>query len=561
MLRVDPTLDVVVVPEGTCPQCGDRKRGPAKYGGLCVSCRRILRDSTLDSQSQSEAARRELARRELCRRRFLPFVQRMVPNYMVGWFHQDLAARLERFSNRVAAEESPRLIINVPPRRGKSEQASKGLPAWHLGKHQDHRVISATHSDRLAMDNSRDVLRYIKDPKYQTVFPGVVLDRDNQGAMGWRTERGGVYKPVGVGAGIAGYGAHVLIIDDPHRDKDAYSMTVRDTIWKWYKSSARTRLLPGGGIILIQTRWVVDDLTGRVIEEEGLVEEGGRWEQVLYPEQAEHDEYRMPTGRIIDWAHPRAKKLRSKGEYLHPERYGEEAAAEAKQDPVVWGALYQQNPTGEGATLFTEEMFEKSACKLADIPTALTFYTAWDTAQELKQRNDWSVGITGGIDADGVLWIVDRFRDRVEADALIDALIAAYRKHHPDLIGIEKTQYVVGLQSSIDRTLADERISDFPYELLDHGNKDKAQRARPIQSWMRRGKVRIPTDAPWYAECKKELKEFPGGKHDDQVDAFSYLGQMLNDMAEPFTGGSKKPKKSWRDKLAAGKHTGSWRVA
>lgn len=558
-MNLNKDLDAVVVENNLCPSCNKNPAGPVLRRYLCEPCTRDL-VAAQQGPALNEAAKRELAERELCRRRFLPFVKRMVPNYMVGWFHVDLAARLERFSNRIADGESPRLIINVPPRHGKTEQASKGLVAWHLGRHPDHRFLSITHSDRLAVDNSRDVLRYMRDVKYQTVFPDVALDKDSKGAMGWRTTKGGIYKPAGVGTGIAGYGAHALLIDDPHRDQDAYSAAVREGIWQWYKSSARTRLMPGGGIALIQTRWVMDDMTGRLIDEEGLVDDGGAWELVCYPAQAEEDEYRLPSGRIVYGPEPRAKLLRSKGDYLHPERYGEEQLAEAKKDPVVWQALYQQRPTSGQAAQFSEDMFELSACKVADIPKALTPYTTWDTAQGQRQVNDWSVGLTAGVDSAGTIWVQHVHRERLKSDDLIAAILDNYEACSPELVGIENTQFVVGLKSSLETTIAERRLPGFPLRLMEHGNKDKVLRARPIQSRMRRGSVKIPTDAPWFEVFKKELLEFPGGRFDDQVDAFAYLGQLLEEMAGPASL-APPPKASWKDKLRVGGSRRSWRAA
>lgn len=560
---LDAEADAVIVKDNQCPSCGNWLDERAR-GGYCHRCVRDALETERqrpDPDQKAELARQELARRELCRRRLLPFTVRMVPNYHAGWFHTDLAARLERFSQRVVNGESPRLIINVPPRHGKSELASKAMIAWHLGRHPDHRIISATHSDRLAMDNSRDVLNYLKDPRYKQLFE-TSLNKDNQGAMGWRTNQGGMYKPVGAGAGISGYGAHIFVIDDPHRDKDAYSPAVRDTIWQWYKSSARTRLLPGGGIVLIQTRWVMDDLTGRVLDEEGRIEEGGQWEVVCYPAIAIEDEYRLPDGTLTSEPGKDAELLRREGEPLHPQRYTLESFEEAQQDPVVWQALYQQRPTAGDAAQFSEEMLERCACKQADIPKRLTYYAIWDTAQGLKEIHDYNVGLVIGVDKNETMWFVDLVRDRYAPDVLIEEIIDLYVRYRPVLNGIEKTQYVVGLETSLEARIAERRAFGMAVELLSHGNKDKVARSKPIQSWMRRGKVKIPTDAPWYAQMKKELLEFPGGRHDDIVDAVSYAGQLIDTLETPFV---EQPKRenSWRDKLAAHTSAGgrSWRTA
>lgn len=562
-MNIDPEYDAVIVREGECRGCG-AELGKRAVNGYCRACVKKCDMSESKPRDHSSAARRELAQRELCRRRLLPFTQRMVSGYQAGWFHQDLAARLERFSRQVEAAEGPRLILNTPPRIGKSEQASKSMPSWHLGRNPEHRIISTTHSDRLAMDNSRDVLAYMKDQRYQQIFPGVHLDKDNKGAMGWRTQQGGMYKPAGVGAGISGYGANIFVIDDPHRDQDAYSSTVRDSIWQWYKSSARTRLLPGGGLILIQTRWVLDDLTGRVLEEEGRIEDGGNWEVVCYPALAEEDEYRLPSGRIIHEAHPKATLLRRKGEYLHPERYGEDEYAEAKQDPVVWQALYQQNPTAGDAAQFSAAMVDGCKCSFDDLPSKLTYYIAWDTAFGTKQVNDYSVGLTVGVDEDHNIWLVDLVRKRFESDDLIETLLDLYENYTHEVVGIEKTQYTVGIQSTLDRRIDERRLHGINIEQLPHGNKDKITRSKPIQAWMRRGRVFIPADAEWFDDLRSELLAFPGGRHDDIVDALAWVGLMIDDMQEPYQGPSTPGRSSWKEKLnrhVAGRGARSWKSA
>lgn len=409
-----------------------------------------------------------------------------------------------------------------------SELASKAFVAWHLGRNPQHQIIAATHSDKLALDNSRDVLEYVTDERYRVLFPNTHLKADNKGATGWRTTRGGSYKPVGVGAGIAGYGAHVLIIDDPHRDQDAYSETVRDNILRWRNSSAKTRLMPGGGQLLIQTRWVLDDLTGRVLEDEGRVEEGGRWEVVCYPAIAEEDEYRTPSGRIIYVPELGAQLLRKKGEALHPQRYSLEALGEHKKDAVVWAALYQQNPTAGDAAIFKQD--EMSLCELADIPANLRYYTTCDFALSTAQRGDFCVLMHCGVDERDNLWVVDVERGKWDGLEIAERVIESYLRYKQDIIGIEKNHMEMAIKPFLDKMLEERGIYGMNYEALEHGNRDKVARARPIQARIRQGKVRIPKDAPWSGGLIKELLEFPVGRHDDQVDALSWMGQMLENM-------------------------------
>lgn len=199
------------------------------------------------------AAQKEMASRVLSRRRFLPFVQRMNDRYDAGWVHEDICTRLEKFSDDVAAGKSPRLMILMPPRHGKSELASRMFPPWHLGRHPEHEFIACSYNLSLAMGFSRKVKQVIDDEAYKGVF-GAKLDPNNQSTEEWGIagERGG-YVAAGIGGPITGKGAHVLVIDDPVKNaEEADSADGREKVWEWYLSTAYTRLAPGGGVLVIQ---------------------------------------------------------------------------------------------------------------------------------------------------------------------------------------------------------------------------------------------------------------------------------------------------------------------
>ena len=183
----------------------------------------------------SPKQRFELTNRVLARRNLIQFVKRLYPRYNAGWVHEDIAARLERFSAAVAAEESPRLMLLLPPRHGKSELASIRFPAWHLGHHPDHEVINCGYNLDLPMKFSRKVREIARDPSFLALFPKCVLDAESQSAEAWNTTAGGGFTAAGVGGGITGKGAHVLIIDDPIKNQEeADSILTRDALWGWY---------------------------------------------------------------------------------------------------------------------------------------------------------------------------------------------------------------------------------------------------------------------------------------------------------------------------------------
>ena len=225
-------------------------------------------------QNKDQEAKRLLAQRELARRRLLPFITAFESDYRAGWVHKDICARLEKFTQDILDKKSPRLMLSMPPRHGKSLIASTYFPAWFLGRFPELEVIATSYSSSLASKFSRSVRHLFREPQFQKVFPQVSLDKDAQNIENWFTTSGGSYTAAGVGGGITGRGADCLIIDDPIKNaEDAESDLFRDNLFEWFQSTAYTRLSPGGGIIIIQTRWHHDDLAGRL--EELSSNEGG----------------------------------------------------------------------------------------------------------------------------------------------------------------------------------------------------------------------------------------------------------------------------------------------
>jgi predicted phage terminase large subunit-like protein len=194
-----------------------------------------------------------LAGRELARRRLLHFTKVTHGSYDAGWVHEDICRRLEKFSKDVADGKSPRLMLLMPPRHGKSELASIRFPAWHFGSYPHHEIINVGYNTELPMKFSRKVREVMREGQYQGIFPNAALDPNSQSVEAWYTTAGGGFTAAGVGGGITGKGAHVLVIDDPIKNQEeADSVSVRDKLWDWYQSTAYTRLAPGGGVLVIE---------------------------------------------------------------------------------------------------------------------------------------------------------------------------------------------------------------------------------------------------------------------------------------------------------------------
>ena len=510
---------------------------------ICVYCRADEVEKVPEPQSKSEQdqkkqvnlsaqvkAEQELAKRILSRKRLLPFVERFNPDYLAGWVHKDICQRLEKFSEQVANKESPRLMLFMPPRHGKSTLASVAFPAWHLGRHPDHEFISCSYSGSLAMSFSRKVRQLLREPVYKNVFEKSRLDKDSQSVESWQTTQGGGYVAAGVGGGITGKGANVLVIDDPVKNReDAESDNNREATWDWYTSTAYTRLSPGGGILVILTRWHDDDLAGRLLKQ---AEDGAdQWEVIRYPAIAEIDE-----------------NFRKQGESLHPERYNVDALEQIRKaiGPRDWSALYQQNPVSDEGDYFSRDMIRYY--EYDEIDTAeLNYYCAWDIAIGQRDRNDYSVGIVVGVDEYDNLYVVDVVRGKYDGFELVEQILDLYETWRPGIVGIERGHIEMALGPFLQKRTRERGLSEAYFKDLKVGRRDKEARARAIQGRMQQGMVYFPKDAVWTGTMVAELLRFPNGAHDDQVDALAWIGLMMTEFATFYERPEHVP--SWRDKL------------
>jgi hypothetical protein len=358
---------------------------------------------------------KELAARTLARRRLIHYVQRFNPNYLAGWVHKDIARRLERFVQQVKEGKSPRLLLLVPPRHGKSKLASEELVSWVFGHYPDWEVISTSYNVGLPLAFSRRIRDRMRDPNYHVLFPETKLHEDSQAIEEWSTTVGGGYRAAGVGGGITGKGAKILIVDDPVKNwEEADSPVIRDNTWDWYLSTARSRLAPGGGVLGIQTWWNDDDWAGR-IQQAMAQGDGEQFEIVKYPAINEgYDEYLGPDGNTIMEIKPGMEPpegsslLRLEGTALHPERYSLDELIMMKKNygalgqRRMWSALYQQNPIPEEGIQFTRDMMiYEDDVPLDPVVAGWTVYCAWDFAITEKQHSDWTVGYCIGQDWNG----------------------------------------------------------------------------------------------------------------------------------------------------------------
>lgn len=514
----------------------------------------------------------------MARRGLIHFTKRFYPQYQPGWVHFDIARRLESFMRDVEAKKSPRLMLLVPPRHGKSELASIRFSAFCLGHHPEWEVINCGYNLDLPMKFSRKVREIARDPGYRPLFPAAVLDPESQSAEAWNTTAGGGFTAAGVGGGIVGKGAHVLIVDDPLKNhEEADSILTRDGLWDWYWSTAYTRLSPGGGVLIIQTWWHDDDLAGR-IQQQALSGTGtDQFRIVKYPALAEQWEYRRTTTNEIeryaepldpghvalrevqraastgvpDQVGPDLELLRMPGEALHPERYSEPmmTSMKANQPPRLWSALFQQAPIPDGGVYFKKENFRYEPSSPS--PYNCNVFQAWDLAIGQKQINDYTVGVTLIQDELDYLHLVEVIRFRGDSFEIVDAMASAAKRwgsvlSAPLMIGFEDGQIWRSIEPLFQKVCAERKIYP-PYEVL-KPLSDKIARARNLQGRMQQGRIYFPAEAAYMEDVRTELLRFPTGVNDDIVDALAWCVNLCIGRAPRLAPKVKEPP-SWKDRL------------
>ncbi len=437
--------------------------------------------------------------------RLISYAAYQWPAYQDAPHHRLIARQLEA----IERGEITRLMITMPPRHGKSMLASEFFPAWYLGRNPDHYVVTAAYAQELADDFGRKVKNQIEDGGYQAVFPGVGLAGDSKSAKRFHiegshggyehatTQRGAFYA-VGVGGPLTGRGAHLLLIDDPIKNReDAESELIRKKIRDWYTSTAYTRLMPGGRIVIIQTRWHEDDLSGWL--------------------QAEHSHE--------DWTILNLPAIDDEGAALWPEQYPLEALERIKRalPPRDWSALYQQRPTPETGDYFKREW----VLPVETVPPRdqMAIYGASDYAVTAN-GGDYTVHVIVGVDSTGRMYLLDLWRAQASSDVWVDAFCSLVRKWKPIGWAEETGQIKAGVGPFLVKRMLETGSYTAREQFPTRG--DKAVRAQSIRGRMAMQGLHVPRDAPWVSDLTSEMMSFPVGVHDDQVDALGLVGQLID---------------------------------
>lgn len=417
-----------------------------------------------------------------------------------------------------------RLMINMPPRHGKSELVTRATPPWFLTNWPEKRVIVTGYESEFAADFGADARNYIAShPEL-----GVSLDPSTSSKSNWGLAgHVGGLKTAGAGGPITGKGAHLFLIDDPVKGaEEADSDTYRAKLWTWWQGTIIPRLEPGGYIIMIMTRWHEDDIAGRC-----LLNEPEEWAQLSFPAIADHAEGLDRLGR-------------APGEPLWPERYPLEYLETVRNGMGSrwWNAEYMQRPTIEGGNMFKAQNFRywvpvqtahglvysyqtPGGVRKEVRDDQIWKFTTLDLAATESKKADFTVGAVWGVTPDRELLLLDLVRERMESAKHEDFVRRLSAKHKVRYHGVEKATYGLTLIQVCQRM-------GLPVLEL-KPDKDKVARAWPAVGFIENGAIYFPRSTPWLSAFETELQQFPNAANDDMVDVLAYAARHLSEQIRP----------------------------
>jgi predicted phage terminase large subunit-like protein len=446
---------------------------------------------------------------------FYAFIQAIFPLVspndllMRNWHLEAMAYAL----TRVLKGDIRRLLITVPPRSLKSICASVAFPAFALGHNPQLRFICASYAENLALAHSRSCRDVMRSQLYQRLFPHtqIELGRDNQ--IEFTTTRKGFRLSTSVGGTLTGRGGNFVIIDDPMKAQDTFSESARENVKEWYSHTLLSRLdnKAEDAIVLVMQRLHVDDLAGHLLEQ-------GDWIHLNLPAIAEsEDAVLISPGRV---------HRRKPGDLLHADREPQSVLDEAKSEmgSMAFAAQYQQEPVTEDGNLVKWSWFRF----YDQVPQRMSgdkIIISWDTALSEKELASYSVAVVVQVRGETV-YVLDVIRERLEYPELRRKAIALHRQWRNICDGysllIENKGSGMGLIQDLER--------EHIHAIAINPEGDKIMRMNNQTGRIEAGSVMLPRRAPWLEDFRRELCAFPGGRHNDQVDA---LSQALNRAFEP----------------------------
>jgi predicted phage terminase large subunit-like protein len=447
-----------------------------------------------------------------CLTRLYPFSKhifraRKGANMLSNWHQKEICAALER----VIIGKTNRLIINIPPRSGKTEIAVKSFIAWCMGLYPDCEFIHASYSKRLATANTYEVRAIMQSEVYREVFPWTALQDDSKAKDEFRTAQGGIVYSTGADGTITGYGASkmrdtfggAVIIDDPHKAGEATSAIMRQNVIDWYQSTIASRLnKPDGPIIVIMQRLHEEDLSGWLLNGGS----GEKWEHLLIPA-------RKPDGSSF-W----------------PAQFPEDMLARIEaSSPYVFAGQYMQSPAPLGGGIFKDAWWQ-----MAEAAPPILWRTIYaDTAQKTKEQNDFSVMQCWGRTVNGQAVLLDMVRGKWEAPELETMARAFWAKHKAN--DNQGTLRAFKVEDKVSGTGLIQKLKREGIPMIGiQRDRDKVSRAFDSAPFVQSGNVLIMRNLPGLADFLSEAALFPNAAHDDMIDAaMSAISDILAAPAAP----------------------------
>ena len=423
---------------------------------------------------------------------------------------------------KVADGKIKRLLGMWSPGSAKSSYTSIVFPTFFLGRNPGQSVILASYGTDLPKKFGRKARSIVKSKRYQRIFD-CTLTQESSAADEWGLTNGSTWMAAGILTGITGNRADGVIWDDLIKGREqADSLIVRQKTWEAYFDDLLTRKKPHAWEIGISTRWHEDDIAGRVLPadydgQSGWVkgQDGNDWYVVCLPAICERLD--DPLGR-------------SPGDILWPEWFTPEHFAPFQREPRTWSALFQQRPAPDSGDFFKAEWLRpygtQQAIKRPDIST-LAIYGASDYAVT-QDAGDYTVHIVVGVDRNSNIWVLDLWRAQASSDVWVESFCDLVKLWKPIGWAEETGQIKAGVGPFLERRMRERKA--FVARAMFPSRSSKEIRAQSIRGRIALDGLYVPVEAPWYASFKNELMSFPAGRHDDQVDALSLIGQVLDKM-------------------------------
>lgn len=407
-----------------------------------------------------------------------------------NWHQSAICEALEK----VVIGQCKRLIINVPPRSGKTELAVKNFIAWCMGNFPDSEFIHASYSKRLASANTYEVRAIMQDETYQQIFSHTELAGDSKAKDEFRTAQGGIVYATGADGSITGYGAGkmrptfggCIVIDDPHKAGEANSPIMRQNVIDWFQTTMESRKnSPDTPIIVIMQRLHEMDLSGFLLSGGN----GEHWHNVCIAALDERDQSFWPDQFITEDLH----RQRSSNSYVF--------AGQMMQQPA---------PAGGG-------IFKDAWWRYWQVQPDLEYRMIYaDTAMKTGEANDYSVLQCWGKTKDGKAVMLDQLRGKWEAPELLAQARAFWFKHKAQA-GATLRQMKVEDKASGTGLIQQLKREGVPVAGIPR-DRDKVTRAYDVAPMIESGNVLLPANAPWLSDFLAEAAVFPNGQHDDQLD-------------------------------------------